>query len=948
MVPAVADSRSRPALAWMVALGVFVCLSAAGIRYGPSPISGDETEYYATTYAWATNHSPELTPAVAGAIRAAIPGRPSTEPAMARAVDGSYHAIHFWFLSLLAAPFFALCRAAGLDWKHSFVFLNALMFAAVAGVAYRWFRWFGALILTAGLLVSPLVPYLNKAHGEAYSVSLAALAAMSLATRRRLAAALALSAIAVQVTAFSPLALLALGLWAVGQWRARPRPAARQWAAAGACAALLALQPLWTLWRYHELNLIVSEGFVFPEMATPHRMASLLLDPDVGFFFVWPLSVLLVGWIAASWIREPALLRRGREYWAFVAVLVAVIAFIGAEQMNYTTSAPRYSLWFIPFVLVGFVAVSHARRDRTAAAAICFVLAAAANGWYLYQAAGIVPKLERKPLAELWYRYLPGVWNPEEQVFADVSLGEQLESGRDLFFKRRFPIDVLLDRRRWAISNKDCTKLLVFGYAFTSSHVEPLAPLGCEAPVDARRMLWYVRSKGGSGMEDRYVATRPAANVSVPGDASDAAPDRPPRVLGHDVTEKGDRAVYTFRFSDPDGWQNLDTATMMIAGPRAACYIVYDQPRHELKVMGENGILSKAVVPGRSGALQSRWCTVDSRGASISAGGDTLAVKLPIALDPALRASGATVRAAVTDLDQPDPPDAPRVTFEPVAGASDMVRIGFAYEGPHSRDMARIWVLINDKRSEENACYFEYEPPDAVLHLVPDNGDGAKAPEMRLGEGRALENGRCIVDGPSSIAAGNRDRMELRLSVIRTGLFRAAKRVWVRYQESDGRLSDWRETALWRGEGDVPSPAAMLQPDARGDLLDVRFNYGGSARADVARMWVLINYSLDAAGSCYLTYEPADGAVYLNAAGAGGAVGRMRLAEGRSLENPQCRVDGRDSSVQVDANNFDLRLRVTRKSAFRGPKRVWAADQKNTGGRQEGKVSPWVMAGTWR
>src|SRR5436305_9695927 len=43
---------------WIVAAGVFACFVATGIHYGPSSITGDETEYYATTYAWATDGSP--------------------------------------------------------------------------------------------------------------------------------------------------------------------------------------------------------------------------------------------------------------------------------------------------------------------------------------------------------------------------------------------------------------------------------------------------------------------------------------------------------------------------------------------------------------------------------------------------------------------------------------------------------------------------------------------------------------------------------------------------------------------------------------------------------------------------------------------------------------------------------------------------------------------------
>jgi len=917
-----------------VAAPLFVCLLAAGIHYGPSPVTGDETEYFATTYAWAANHSPALTPPGVAAIREAFPGRPATEPAVARAVDGSYYAIHFWFLSLLAAPFFGLCRATGLDWKHCFVFLDALAFAAAAGLAYRWFRWAGALILVAGLLDSPLLPYLNKAHGEAYSVSLAAVAAIWLITDHWLAAALALSAVSMQVSAFSPLAVLALAKWGFDAMRSRQRPTPRQWMAACACAALLALQPLWTLWRYHQWNVIVAAGFVYPEMATPKRMASMLIDPDVGFLFVWPLSLVLIPWIGP---------RQRRAYWAFVAALIAEVCYIGAQQMNLTTSAPRYSLWFIPFLLVGFVPAIQAGRRRAIAAGVCFVLGAAAAGYYQFAVAGVTPRLVRTPIAEWWYRHLPGAWNPEEQVFVDLSMREQLVSGRDFFFKRRFPITKLVNPQVWAVGNRGCTKLLVFGWAFTSSRVAPLAPMGCDAPVDGARLLRYVRSRGIEGIEDRYVTVPSSELAGAAGTESVTdQPNQPPQA---EIVSR--QPEFTFRFSDPNGWQYLDGANIMISSlsaepkPERSCYVIYDQPRHELAVMRENGAISLGVVPGRRGKLQSRWCTVDTSRASIGATGDSLTVKLPITLDPAISAGGIAIRAAARDLDgnRSAAGPAPDFTFEPVA--SDLVSITYSVGQalpPANRSVARFWVLMHDKLSEENSCYFEYEPPSGVLHLMPDDADGAKASEMRLAEGRRLENGHCIVDRRGSGAAANRDRGVLRLHVVRKGLFAATQRVWVKYQESDGTLSGWQEMAPWPGsEMKTAWPGVALRPDARGDLLHVEFQYGAPDLRDVARVWVLVNDTLAAEKSCYLTYEPQTGTAYLNDGG------RMLLKDGKRLANPQCEWDGGESVVTVSGAIVDLRLRVRRKPMFRGPKRVWAADQKT-----EGKVSPWNLVGVWK
>jgi hypothetical protein len=68
-----------------------------------------------------------------------------------------------------------------------------------------------------------------------------------------------------------------------------------------------------------------------------------------------------------------------------------------------------------------------------------------------------------------------------------------------------YPITELPDPHIWALSNRACTKLLVFAYAFTSSQVQLRLPFGCGEPLDAAQLLDYVRRVGGFAIRDRYV-----------------------------------------------------------------------------------------------------------------------------------------------------------------------------------------------------------------------------------------------------------------------------------------------------------------------------------------------------------------------------------------------------------------------------------------------------------
>ena len=130
----------------LVAIAAFLAFVIVGIRYGPPSIVGDELDYYSTLYGWG----------IVQLIRAGCKGRAGRLFPAGRvmshtrsAVNGTYDAQHFWFMRSLRRPFFRLCQATGLDWKHSSTFLNA-RFRTCGGVTYRLFRLPGTAILLAG------------------------------------------------------------------------------------------------------------------------------------------------------------------------------------------------------------------------------------------------------------------------------------------------------------------------------------------------------------------------------------------------------------------------------------------------------------------------------------------------------------------------------------------------------------------------------------------------------------------------------------------------------------------------------------------------------------------------------------------------------------------------------------------------------------------------------
>ena len=399
-----------------------------------------------------------------------------------------------------------------------------------------------------------------------------------------------------------------------------------------------------------------------------------------------------------------------------------------------------------------------------------------------------------------------------------------LVSGRALYLTGRLPVDGLSDRYIWGMSNRACTKILALAYTFNSSTVQPRLPLGCEAPVDGMQLLQYVRQSSGPPMRDRFV-TVPSSELRrmrpLRSTASElpAFVNRPPRVAAIDATQvRGNEVVYTIEFADPNGWQDLKTAYLMVRGRDDAeaaphgpsCVVKYNSPNHFMATKLANGEMSSYVVPGQSRnlspgqspILRGQACTIDTGRALVSAQGEALTLSLDVSLDPVLLRGPSVVAASVEDLDgansgwttngQP----AFDLKQEQPDRARDELSANVSYK--QSKRVTIVWLLVNNNLETKNACYITYDRAGNELLLTPDSGDTRRAGKISLAGAARLENSQCVVYASGSTVVAEANRMKLRLHVTREGGFQEAKRIWAAVQYEDGTTSPWQETGFWR------------------------------------------------------------------------------------------------------------------------------------------------------
>ena len=126
------------------------------------------------------------------------------------------------------------------------------------------------------------------------------------------------------------------------------------------------------------------------------------------------------------------------------------------------------------------------------------------------------------------------------------------------------------------------------------------------------------------------------------------------------------------------------------------------------------------------------------------------------------------------------------------------------------------------------------------------------------------------------------------------------------------------------------------------EQFSIRFtNTGGGLTFRAVQL--LINSSLDGANACYLGYDRVGNVLYL-LNDAGTALLNPGIVPGSgsgTVENNQCRLNGNGTTMSESGESMTLRVNLTFKPAFRGPRILFNGVQTATGN------SGWGATGAW-
>jgi hypothetical protein len=316
---------------------------------------------------------------------------------------------HFWFYSMLAAPFVWSARVLAVPPLAAFLAVNLLLLVAAFSIAAKRLAWPFSVLL----FVSPILWWSDKAHTEVFTFSMLATGCVLL-EEKPWWSLVCLGAAAAQNLPIVVLVPVAVAAAVLNGFRDR-----RVVAGLLAALTLAALNPVYYYLRINA-PLALSHA-ITGRLPTWQEADAVIVDLNLGLVWAFPgLALVMILAVITTTIAAPRWWRRSTLWFSVLAsaVLLAIVSQAGNLNHGGTPGPSRYALWFVPLAIPWLQHAAMARLSAHAAVVAITALSAVCSV-VLFAPSHPENHLWPSRLALWTWRHYPWIDNPVPESFIE-------------------------------------------------------------------------------------------------------------------------------------------------------------------------------------------------------------------------------------------------------------------------------------------------------------------------------------------------------------------------------------------------------------------------------------------------------------------------------------------------------------------------------------------------
>jgi hypothetical protein len=258
-------------------------------------------------------------------------------------------------------------------------------------------------------------------------------------------------------------------------------------------------------------------------------------------------------------------------------------------------------------------------------------------------------------------------------------------------------------------------------------------------------------------------------------------------------------------------------------------------------------------------------------------------------------------------------------------------------------NIQQVDVVFDKAVGLTNSCSIEYWAPTRAIFLKSD--DNTSWTQAVMGSSTTLQNSQCSVGVAGSSVSPAGTALSLTLAMSFSPTHPGTDNVFVFAAGQSGLSSGWQDLGAWAVPSAVvlPGPPTVKLAPAQGSGSSVTFalaatdgnGYGAVQQTELAVGAV-------GAHSCWIEYWAPTKTLYLRSDD-NTRWYQAALGTSDALQNSQCSVDVRSSTVSASGNTLTLALPVVFfKKSYAGSKPLYTF-----AGDQSGAKSGWQNSGSW-